>query len=340
ATELLDLCRLQREHLPVPDRGGDPPRRDPQGRSGGPRDGLLGRHRRMARGRGSRPPRRPRRPQPRPGHRRPPRRGLRRRPPGGGRPGAGVRLRARGGAAAARARRRRSRQDPAAPQLRPGVGRRRRPRGRRPLLRRQARLRDRLPAGRRGRAGRHRLRPRAARHAARVTTFRKTRFPHPDAALFEAAGLRWLAEVDGGARVAQVRHVEPGLLELERVDDGRAPPAAARAFGAGLARTHAAGAPGYGFVPGDTPLFMGRLALPAPDPAPRSWGEFYATERVLPYLRRAVEQGWIGGAGQRTIERVVERLTDGELDHTQPRSESTRLNSSHVKISYTVFCLK
>src|SRR5690606_16781043 len=162
-------------------------------------------------------------------------------------------------------------------------------------------------------------------------------------------GLRWLAEVDGGARVAQVRHVEPGLLELERVDDGRATPAAARAFGAALARTdaagapgdgrrpgdpaprtgrpalaapapgparalgaalartHAAGAPGYGFVPGDTPLFMGRLALPAPDPAPRSWGEFYATERVLPYLRRAVEQGWIGGAGQRTIERVVER---------------------------------
>lgn len=151
-----------------------------------------------------------------------------------------------------------------------------------------------------------------------MTTFRKTRFPHPDAALFEAAGLRWLAEVDGGARVAQVRHVEPGLLELERVDDGRATPAAARAFGAALARTHAAGAPGYGFVPGDTPLFMGRLALPAPDPAPRSWGEFYATERVLPYLRRAVEQGRIGGAGQRTIERVVERLTDGELDHPQP----------------------
>lgn len=151
-----------------------------------------------------------------------------------------------------------------------------------------------------------------------MTTFRKTRFPHPDAALFEAAGLRWLAEVDGGARVAQVRHVEPGLLELERVDDGRATPATARAFGAALARTHAAGAPGYGFVPGDTPLFMGRLALPAPDPAPRSWGEFYATERVLPYLRRAVEQGRIGGAGQRTIERVVERLTDGELDHPQP----------------------
>lgn len=151
-----------------------------------------------------------------------------------------------------------------------------------------------------------------------MATFRKTHFPHPDAALFEAAGLAWLGEVDGGARVAQVRRVEPGLLELERVEESRPSPEAAETFGSALARTHAAGAPGFGFVPGETPLFMGRLALPAPDPAPASWGEFYATERVLPYLRRAVEQGRIGGTGQRVIEKVVARLLDGELDHPQP----------------------
>lgn len=151
-----------------------------------------------------------------------------------------------------------------------------------------------------------------------TSTFRKTRFPRPDAALFEAAGLQWLSAADGGARVAQVRHVEPGLLELERIETIRAKPDAAHAFGSALARTHAAGAPGYGYVPGPHPLFMGRLALPAPDPAPTSWGEFYAAERVMPYLRRAVEQGRIGGAGQRTIEAVVARLLAGELDHAQP----------------------
>jgi len=151
-----------------------------------------------------------------------------------------------------------------------------------------------------------------------VATFRKTDFPHPDAALFEAAGLGWLSEADGGVRGAQVRHVEPGLLELERIETVRPEAETARTFGAALARTHAAGAPRYGYVPGSTPLFMGRLALPAPEPAPTSWGAFYGAERVLPYLRRAVEQGRIGGAGQATIEAVVARLLDGELDHAQP----------------------
>lgn len=151
-----------------------------------------------------------------------------------------------------------------------------------------------------------------------MTIFRKSHFPHPDAALFEAAGLAWLGAADGGARVAQVISAQPGLLELEMLDDGHPSPEAAHAFGGALARTHAAGAPAYGFIPGDTPLFMGRLELPAPDPAPASWGGFYANDRVLPYLRRAVEQGRIGGTGQRTIEAVVARLLDGELDHPQP----------------------
>jgi len=151
-----------------------------------------------------------------------------------------------------------------------------------------------------------------------MTAFRKTHFPHPDAALFEAAGLAWLGEVDGGARVAQVRHAEPGLLELDRIEQRRPTPEVARAFGSALARTHAAGAPGYGFVPGEMPLFMGRLALSAPDPAPTSWGTFYANERVLPYLRRAVEQGRLGSQDERVIGAVVERLLAGELDHPQP----------------------
>src|SRR5688500_19519457 len=36
----------------------------------------------------------------------------------------------------------------------------------------------------------------------------------------------------------------------------------------------------------------------------------------------------------------VELLLEGTDAHTQDRSESTRLNSSHLVISYAVFCLK
>lgn len=149
-------------------------------------------------------------------------------------------------------------------------------------------------------------------------TFTKMHFPHPDAALFEAAGLAWLAEAAGGVRTAQVHSARPGLLELERIATTRPTADHARAFGATLARTHAAGAPGYGFVPGHTPLFMGGLSLPAPDPAPTSWGEFYARQRVLPYLRDAVGQGLISGEGERAIEGVLTRLLAGDLDHPQP----------------------
>ncbi|MFV0251892.1 MAG: fructosamine kinase family protein [Beutenbergiaceae bacterium] len=151
-----------------------------------------------------------------------------------------------------------------------------------------------------------------------MRTFSKTRFPHPDAALFEAAGLAWLAEASGGAHTARVLHAEPGLLLLEHIDGHAPTPGQAHRFGESLARTHAAGAPGYGFVPGSTGLFMGRLHLAPPQPAPSRWGPFYAEHRVLPYLRHAVEQGRLTNAGQGTIEAVVARLFDGDLDHPQP----------------------
>ncbi|MFV0426792.1 MAG: fructosamine kinase family protein [Beutenbergiaceae bacterium] len=150
-----------------------------------------------------------------------------------------------------------------------------------------------------------------------MPTFIKTDFPHPEAARSEAAGLAWLA-LSNGARVVPVVSVEPGRLVLERIDDSWPTPQQAWMFGAALARTHAAGAPSFGYVPGDTGLYMGRLCLPSPDPVPTTWGAFYADHRLLPYLRRCVDQGRITADGQRTIERVLTRLFDGELEHAQP----------------------
>src|SRR5207249_6663220 len=43
-------------------------------------------------------------------------------------------------------------------------------------------------------------------------------------------------------------------------------------------------------------------------------------------------------AEEKKLARDAERLADHEID--QARSKSTRLNSSHVSISYAVFCLK
>lgn len=151
-------------------------------------------------------------------------------------------------------------------------------------------------------------------------TWIKTRFPEPRAALFEADGLRWLAQAPGGARIAEVISVRPGRLELEEISSARPTPAAARIFGAALARTHAAGAEHMGYIPGDTPGYMGQAPLP---PAPSAveatgWGEFYAAHRVQPFLRTAVQQGRIDRSGQAVIESVITRLTRGELDHDQP----------------------
>ncbi|UFU06339.1 fructosamine kinase family protein [Ruania halotolerans] len=149
-----------------------------------------------------------------------------------------------------------------------------------------------------------------------MRNWRKTDFPHPDAALAEADGLRWLAEADGGARVAQVRHVEAGVLDLEHVATGRGTPAMARAFGAALARTHAAGAPSFGYVPGSTGGFMAGAPMPGSDAA--TWGEFYADARVLPFVRRAEADGAFSERELGVFTELADRLRSGQFDHEQP----------------------
>jgi fructosamine-3-kinase len=132
----------------------------------------------------------------------------------------------------------------------------------------------------------------------------------------EAAGLSWLAEPEpeGGARVVEVIDVGPGFIELERIDDTRATPDAARAFGAALAVTHAAGADAFGAPPTgwDGPLFIGRRPLPVAHEA--SWGRFYARDRILPYLDIAVQAGGVTTAQLPVIRKAVERIASGELD--------------------------
>ncbi|HEY9305024.1 MAG TPA: fructosamine kinase, partial [Mycobacterium sp.] len=58
----------------------------------------------------------------------------------------------------------------------------------------------------------------------------------------EAAGLRWLSDVDGGAPCAQVVSVNATSLTLRRLDSVTPTPDAAGEFGARLAVMHDAGA--------------------------------------------------------------------------------------------------
>jgi fructosamine-3-kinase len=146
-----------------------------------------------------------------------------------------------------------------------------------------------------------------------VDGFTKTRRDAPDGFFeVEAAGLAWL-EVDGGAPVANVLDVGPDHLTVSRVRETSPTQRAARRFGEQLAVTHDAGASAFGIGPdgwagdgwiGEAPL---RLRPHA------TWGEFYATERVLPYARRA-------GLGKdlRVVEALAERLAAGEFDDSAP----------------------
>jgi fructosamine-3-kinase len=165
-----------------------------------------------------------------------------------------------------------------------------------------------------------------------VTTFHKQSPADPDALLFEAAGLRWLAAAapQGGVRVVRITHEGRGRLDLERITGAAPTAAAARAFGAALARTHAAVAPAFGAGPPGWvgPGRIGLAELPLLTSATgsaggagtvrRSWGEFYATDRLLPYVRSAVDRRALDVADAAVVERLADRVAGGHLDAAQP----------------------
>lgn len=149
--------------------------------------------------------------------------------------------------------------------------------------------------------------------------FTKSRPAAPDAYPAEAAGLTWLAAAGpGAARVVEVLEVSAQRLTLRRVVPDRPTRAAAAAFGAALAATHAAGATAYGSPPdgwrGDGYIGTQRLTL-----RPTAhWGTFYAEQRLLPYADAAARVGHLSPGGRRQVEEVAERLRAGDFDDDRP----------------------
>ncbi len=155
----------------------------------------------------------------------------------------------------------------------------------------------------------------------------------------EARGLSWLGEA-GAVPVPGVLGWDDGALVISWVQAERADRRAAGRFGRELALLHAAGAPGYGapwpgtiaglplpnearpdgWLPGE-PLSAGARPDGArradagtdwvrPDEAGEGWPEWYAAQRLLPYLRLAVDAGTFSAADARLIETVATRAAE------------------------------
>ena len=121
----------------------------------------------------------------------------------------------------------------------------------------------------------------------------------------EAAGLRWLT-VPGGPPVPEVLAEHPLVTAL--VPDGRPTRAAAEELGRRLAVLHAAGADAFGSAPpgGPADALIGRAPM-RNVPAPR-WPEWYARDRVLPYVRAARDARTLTAAEVGVLERAAERV--------------------------------
>ena len=120
----------------------------------------------------------------------------------------------------------------------------------------------------------------------------------------EANGLRWLAEA-AAVPVPEVLAVSPSALVISMIPPGRPTAEAAFAFGADLARLHAAGADRFG-----APWrgFIASLPLDNGGAEPAGWPEWYASRRLLPYLRMAVDAGALRPEDGRLVEAVADRI--------------------------------
>jgi len=132
----------------------------------------------------------------------------------------------------------------------------------------------------------------------------KTR-PHAPEDFFptEARGLQWLGAAPG-VDVPEVLAAETDCLILSWVEAGKPSTEAAERLGRGLAVTHATGAACLG---ADHDGYIG--TLPLPNRTATTWPDFFATRRILPYLKLARDRSAISIDDAADVESVVRHLT-------------------------------
>ena len=127
----------------------------------------------------------------------------------------------------------------------------------------------------------------------------------------EANGLRWLAEA-GAVAVPEVLVQLPNLIALEWVESAAPSVTAAERFGRELAELHRAGAQRYG---ASWPGYIG--LLPQDNSPGGAWAEWFATYRLLPYLRRSADRQALSPADVARVERLI-----GTIDALAPPVEA------------------
>lgn len=140
---------------------------------------------------------------------------------------------------------------------------------------------------------------------------------HPPPEFFEseARGLDWLRDARG-VEVPDVLAVDDECLIIPWIETGKQTPDAAVDFGRALARTHGAGSPSFG---ASHDGYIGRL--PMRNTPTETWAEFYATQRLLPYLKIARDRGAIDESGAGAVEALV-----GQLSTLVPKEAPARLH--------------
>lgn len=128
--------------------------------------------------------------------------------------------------------------------------------------------------------------------------------PPPGFFASEASGLGWLGEA-GAPPVPSVLGVAEDLLVLSWIEPGSPTTDGAERFGRALARLHRTGAPAFG---ASWPGFAGRL--PLDNTSAGRWPQFFAEQRVRPYLRSARDGGGIGAGDTRAIAAVLDRIEE------------------------------
>ena len=155
----------------------------------------------------------------------------------------------------------------------------------------------------------------------------KTR-PQPPEGFFEreAEGLRWLADA-GGANVPELLAVSDDCIVLTWVEPGKPSGDVAERFGRALAATHAAGAEQFG---ADVDGYIG--LAPLPNRTMPTWPEFYASRRVMPYVRAAVDRDALSHEQAMTIENVMKRIHDfaGDPRAAGPRARRPVVGQRHL----------
>ena len=141
----------------------------------------------------------------------------------------------------------------------------------------------------------------------------KTR-PQAPAGFFttEAEGLQRLRAA-GGAAVPEVLAADEECIILAWVEPTKPSVDLAESFGRALAATHASGVGSFG---AEHDGYIGLAPLPN-RPSP-TWEEFYASRRVMPYVKAATDRGALSLEQAKVIEKVMKRLPSLTADPEPP----------------------